>query len=98
MDNQQILLYRILLLQQQLTSILCHGNNKLNLGSSAKPWKNIYLSDDVFIDGSRFLSNGRSTSNVFVGNDAGLNTTAGFNTGVGHQSLYRIQLVLIILP
>ena len=71
-------------------NLLPDANNNHNLGSLAKSWKNIYLSSSIFIDGSRFLSNGNSTSNVFVGNDAGItNTTAGFNTGVGHQSLYK---------
>jgi len=74
------------------TSINQHllpAGNKLNLGSAGKAWKNIYAGGDIYIDGFKFLSNGNSTSNVFVGNDAGMSTTAGFNTGVGHQSLYK---------
>ena len=68
---------------------LLPGTGKLNLGSASKSWHNFYAGGSIFIDGFRFLSNGNSTYNVFVGNDAGLSTTAGFNTAVGHQSLYK---------
>ena len=32
-------------------------NNKLNLGSPAKAWKNIYLTGALYLDGNRFINN-----------------------------------------
>lgn len=62
--------------------------NTYNLGAPLSSWKNIYSNGDVYIDGFKFLSNGNSTTNVFVGNDAGKNSTVSNNVGVGHQALY----------
>lgn len=68
-------------------NLLPQNYNSVDLGSSGLAWKDIYSGGDFYIDGFRFISNGNSTSNVFVGNDAGKNSTVGGNTAVGNQSL-----------
>jgi trimeric autotransporter adhesin len=64
--------------------------NTRSLGSSNFSWKNLYLRGDVYLDGTRFVSNapGVPSANAFVGTNSGLAITTGTaNTGIGHDAL-----------
>lgn len=61
-----------------------------DLGSSSLSWRNLYLRDDIYLDGTRFVSNapGTASLNAFVGSNAGLAITSGINnTALGHDAL-----------
>jgi trimeric autotransporter adhesin len=61
-----------------------------DLGSASLSWRNLHLRDDIFLDGTRFVSNapGTASFNAFVGSHAGLAVTTGVNnTALGHDAL-----------
>ncbi|CAN5705746.1 hypothetical protein BH10BAC2_BH10BAC2_42940 [soil metagenome] len=51
-------------------SLLSATDNTIDLGSSSKNWKNIYLSSSLYLKGSLALHS-PGTGNFFAGNDAG---------------------------
>ncbi|HYV93848.1 MAG TPA: tail fiber domain-containing protein, partial [Chitinophagales bacterium] len=64
-------------------------NNTINLGSSSLAWKDVYLNGNLYLDGSRFISN-FGTSNVFVGLLSGNSnlSTAWYNCFAGSYAGY----------
>ncbi|MEP6466057.1 MAG: tail fiber domain-containing protein [Parafilimonas sp.] len=63
-------------------------NNKHNLGSSVKAWRNLYLDSAVYFNNSRFLSYPGAVANTAVGFYAlSLNPYAGYNTANGYAAL-----------
>src|SRR5450432_3082396 len=65
-------------------------DNTLNLGSSTKAWKQLYISNAVFMGGSKFISYGNTLGLgiTAVGNNALAVNSGGFaNTGIGFYSL-----------
>lgn len=64
------------------------SDNALDLGSSSKSWKNIYLDGSVYLNSIRFLSNGGNTNNAFTGYNAGKVTTGVANSFFGAYSGY----------
>jgi hypothetical protein len=70
-------------------TLLPKNDNKINLGSVNKSWKNIYLDSSLYLGGNRFLTYATGTGNTAVGSAAlNANTTGVFNTAAGSQSLY----------
>ncbi|HYK45391.1 MAG TPA: tail fiber domain-containing protein, partial [Parafilimonas sp.] len=70
--------------------LLPNKDNKRDLGSSGKSWKDIHLDGSVYVGGSRFLSanTGTGTGNTTVGADAFINNTTGYsNVAVGNSAL-----------
>jgi hypothetical protein len=66
-------------------------DNKRNLGSTAKSWRNLYLDTAVYIGGHRFLTGltGSSADNTAAGTDAlNANTNGYANTAVGYNAMY----------
>src|SRR3954468_1552050 len=65
-------------------------NNSINLGSSTVQWKNLYLSNGLYLKGSLSM-HAPGTSNFFVGPLAG-NTalTGGLNTAIGSNALHAL--------
>ena len=63
-----------------------------NLGSAARWWKDLYLGNNIYLSGNRFLSNtpGPTSKNSFVGYNSGHSITTGTdNTAIGHNALYN---------
>jgi len=74
------------LLQTSINVDLLPDANKRNLGSLNHPWKNLYLTGSIYLDGKRFLSN-KGVGNTFIGGLAGINNTSGAgNTAIGFQA------------
>jgi hypothetical protein len=67
-------------------SLLPGINNSINLGSSSKSWKDLYLSGDIYIDGNRFTYLSTTTS-TFVGNTANSTSTGVGNSAFGYNVL-----------
>jgi trimeric autotransporter adhesin len=65
--------------------------NTRNLGASNYSWKDLYLRGYIYLDGTRFLSNGAGvpTLNTFVGAYSGNSTTGTSNTATGHNSMFN---------
>jgi hypothetical protein len=60
----------------------------LNFGSSTKTWHNLYLSDDVYLQGIRFLSS-RGSLNAFAGFNSGNSISTGaYNAALGAFALF----------
>lgn len=71
-------------------NLLPGTTNSRDLGSSSFSWRNLYLRGDIFLDGTRFVSNapGTGAQNVFLGSYSGNAITTGTqNTGTGFNSL-----------
>lgn len=65
-------------------------NNLRRLGSPTQSWKNLYLSNAVYLRGGVFL-HGSGNQNVFLGYDAGTSISGGgFNIGIGLSALSGI--------
>src|SRR5450432_2627846 len=65
-------------------------DNLLSLGTAAKGWKQLYISNAVFLGGSKFISYGNTLGLgiTAVGNNALAVNSGGFaNTGIGFYSL-----------
>jgi hypothetical protein len=73
-------------------SLLPDTNNKRNLGSPAKGWKNLFLYSAVYLGGSKFLASppgGIYGRNTAVGIGTLFSNTSGYqNTGNGDSALY----------
>src|SRR5450631_2352787 len=72
------------------SDLLPEADNELNLGSSKKAWKQLYLNNAVFMGGSKFISYGNTLGLgiTAVGNNALAVNSGGFaNTGIGFYSL-----------
>ncbi len=62
--------------------------NSLSLGTSTIGWRNLYLTNGLYVDNHRFINNSGSGNN-FIGTDAGKSITSGVNnTGAGVYALY----------
>jgi hypothetical protein len=88
-------------------ALLPNANNSLNIGSTAKSWKNLYadgkyyLDDNIFIDnngtrntllGATRISSMFGTDNTIAGDSAGLkNEDGGFNVFIGGKAGYNSQ-------
>lgn len=63
-----------------------------DLGSATLSWRNIYLRGDLYLDGTRFVSNAPGTQafNAFLGSYSGQAITSGtYNAGIGHNALLK---------
>jgi hypothetical protein len=70
------------------TDLLPDSNNRYNLGSTGRLWKNVYARSAYFLMGSKFISAPGST-NTFIGSEAGHSyTTASAVTATGYNALY----------
>jgi trimeric autotransporter adhesin len=70
-------------------NLLPDNNNKYNLGSATKGWKNLYLDTAVYLGGTKFLTGNASLHNTGVGLYAlYYNTTGRENTANGYDALY----------
>lgn len=58
----------------------------IDLGSTAKTWRDIYLDGSLFLDGSKFLTNGTSSNSVFVGSLSGSTAIGSNNSFMGYLS------------
>src|SRR4051794_3469692 len=71
------------------TDLLPDSNNRYNLGSSGRLWKNIYARNAYFLMGSKFIS-AHGTRNTLIGSDACKSNTTGFdNIAIGYQAMYK---------
>src|SRR3954447_24856695 len=62
-------------------------NNAINLGSSTRQWKYLYLHDRIYLNGILTMHTS-GTNNYFNGPDAGNTTLTGnLNTATGIQAL-----------
>lgn len=61
----------------------------IDLGSSTKSWRNIYLDGALYLDGSKFLSNGSGSGAIFAGQLSGPVATGASNTFMGYSSGYN---------
>ena len=69
-------------------SLMPDKDDKHNLGSNNKSWKDLYFSGSVYVNGSKFISN-PVEENTYVGYFTnGPNSTGTNNTAVGFESLY----------
>jgi hypothetical protein len=68
--------------------LLPKTNNSINIGSSAKGWKNIYIDSALYIGGTQFLTGNAGSSNTGVGLYTLFNTTGLSNTATGSYALY----------
>ncbi|HKR04990.1 MAG TPA: tail fiber domain-containing protein [Bacteroidia bacterium] len=66
-----------------------NASGTLDLGTSTRPWRDLYLSKDLYLGGFRFLSYGNNANaNTLVGIYAGNNLTTGSaNTAMGCGAL-----------
>lgn len=64
-------------------------NNKHNLGSGAKAWRNLYLDSAVYFNNVKFLSYTGAVANTAVGFYALSNPYGGYNTATGYAALYQ---------
>lgn len=74
------------------THLLPKTTKAYDLGNATLAWRNLHLRDDIYLDGTRFVSNapGTASLNAFVGSNAGLAITSGINnTAVGHDALRK---------
>jgi hypothetical protein len=72
-------------------ALLPRNDSSVNLGSTAKSWKNIYLDGSIYMGGLRFLASkaGTGTGNTAVGSAAlSSNTSGNYNTATGFDALY----------
>jgi hypothetical protein len=70
-------------------SLLPDNDNKRNLGSAAKSWKDIYLDGSIYLGGARFLAYQTSQQNTAVGAAVlNSNTFGTSNTGTGFNALF----------
>lgn len=67
-------------------SLLPGANNTLDLGSTAKSWKNIYTDESIYVDDNKFISN--TGGSVFTGTNAGSITSTANNAGFGNQAMF----------
>src|SRR3954453_1190931 len=65
-------------------------NNSINLGSSTLQWKNLYLSNGLYLKGSLTMHS-PGTNNICVGPYAGNTALTGIlNTAVGSNALHAL--------
>lgn len=70
-------------------SLLPKKDNKYDLGSTTRQWRDLYLNGDVFVDGSRYIRVNAINGNNFAGTLAGISIAGGlYNTGTGQNALY----------
>jgi len=73
-------------------NLLPDKDNKHNLGSLNKAWRNLYLDSSIYLAGTKFVSftSGTGTANTAIGSAAlNANTTGYSNTGVGFNVLFN---------
>jgi hypothetical protein len=65
-------------------------NNAVNLGSSTRQWKYLYLHDRIYLNGILTM-HATGTNNFFIGPAAGNTAVTGnFNTAVGRNALHSL--------
>jgi len=72
-------------------NLLPNQDNKRDLGSAGKSWRDIYLDGSLYLGGARFLAYnlGTGTNNTAVGSVAlQANTSGADNTAAGYNSLF----------
>ncbi|MEP7128003.1 MAG: hypothetical protein ABI729_04005, partial [Chitinophagales bacterium] len=67
-------------------SLLPGTSATIDLGSASKTWRDAYLGGFLYLDGSKFLSNGAGSSSTMVGASSGMGATGSSNTFYGSFS------------
>lgn len=71
-------------------SLLPSTNNTADLGSSALGWRNLYLSNHLYLKG-KLTMHSPNTGSFFVGSSAGNGFVSGFyNTGTGVNASNKV--------